>query len=384
MILQIRQILHLSRIKLINLSKLIPATIILMTSFAVLANPPSLTLTQNKLKELDSQINKLKQTLNNAHDKRGMLDKELSGTEKQIGQGVQQLRNIQKEMDLKQQKINSLQLRYNELNKQLVAQQQLLREHLRTRYKIGEYQPLKWLLNQDDPYAINRLLTYHQYFVKSRQQIIDHIDSTKRSLSENQTTLKEELRSQLQLQNQLSRHQQDLEQNKHYHQAVLQSLNNDIQVKQETLSEFKRNKENLSKLLKNLVSESIITAKQPFIQMRNKLPRPVHTTNQALQKMNQGVTFFAGEGTVVSAVYPGKVVFSDWLNGYGLLLILDHGQGYMTLYANNQVLFKQKGSTVQQGERIAAVGHSGGLKQNGLYFEVRHRGKAVSPFDWLS
>ena len=100
--------------------------------------------------------------------------------------------------------------------------------------------------------------------------------------------------------------------------------------------------------------------------------------------MNQGVTFFAKEGAPVLAVHSGKVVFSDWLNGYGLLLILDHGDGFMTLYANNEALFKQKGDSVTQGDQIATVGHSGGIKQNGLYFEVRQRGKAISPLAWMS
>lgn len=100
--------------------------------------------------------------------------------------------------------------------------------------------------------------------------------------------------------------------------------------------------------------------------------------------MNQGLIFFANEGMPVNAVSTGKVVFSDWLKGYGLLLIIDHGQGFMTLYAHNQSLFKQKGDNVQRGEQIATVGHSGGIKQNGLYFEIRQRGKAVPPLKWLT
>jgi septal ring factor EnvC (AmiA/AmiB activator) len=103
-----------------------------------------------------------------------------------------------------------------------------------------------------------------------------------------------------------------------------------------------------------------------------------------MQKMNQGVTFFADEGAEVTAVYPGKVVFSDWLRGYGLLLIVDHGNGFMTLYAHNQSLFKNKGQWVSQNEHIANVGHSGGIKQNGLYFEIRLQGKAISPLGWIA
>jgi septal ring factor EnvC (AmiA/AmiB activator) len=390
MILRINQVLNLNcsqaRIQFASAwGKWMVIAFLFITPTAVWADNSSILQTKNKLKALDTQISRLKQTLSSANDKRGVLNQELSGTEKQIGEKVHQLQIINREMNAKQQKIGNLQQRVNELNKQLSAQQQLLSEHVRTRYKMGEYQPIKWLLNQDEPYAISRLLTFHQYFVQSRQKIIDQIDATRQSLTLNQESLKDELLSQQQLQQQLSKHQQKLEQNKLYHTAVLHSLNNEIQTKQHTLSEFERNKENLSRLLKTIALESIIQTKQPFTQMRRKLPKPVQIDKQAnLQKMNQGLTFFAGEGTPVRAVYPGKVVFSDWLNGYGLLLILDHGQGYMTLYAHNQSLFKRKGSIVTQGEKIAAVGHSGGLKQNGLYFEVRCRGKALPPLDWLS
>ena len=137
-------------------------------------------------------------------------------------------------------------------------------------------------------------------------------------------------------------------------------------------------------LLKPLSQQSITQAQKPFRTMYKKLPRPIQTRSRSLQKMNQGVTFFADEGTPVTAVYPGTVVFSDWLKGYGLLLIIDHGQGFMSLYAHNESLFKKKGQTARQNEQIASVGHSGGIKQNGLYFEIRLRGKAVPALDWLS
>ncbi|MDP1602808.1 MAG: peptidoglycan DD-metalloendopeptidase family protein [Legionella sp.] len=353
-------------------------------AFALCAETASVTQTKTKLRQLDAQISKLKQTLNSAHDKRGLLNQELAENEKQIGTGIQKLHHIQKDMDSKRQKISGLQQRVNELNKQLSTQQQLLADHIRIRYKMGEYQPVKWILNQDDPYSISRLITFHQYLVRSRQHIIAEIDMTKKSLTENQNNLKQEIENQRALQKQLHVHQEQLEHNKNYHTAVIQSLNNDIQSKQLILNEFERNKENLSRLLKTLSVQSVSYSKQPFVNMRHKLTPPVREARQSFKKMNQGVTFFAGEGAPVYAVYSGKIVFSDWLNGYGLLLIIDHGQGFMTLYAHNQSLFKHKGTTVLQGQQIAAVGHSGGIKQNGLYFEVRQRGKAVPPLDWLS
>lgn len=340
--------------------------------------------TKNKLEKLDAQINNLQHTLASAHDKRGLLNKELSATEKQIGDAIQKLHIIQNDMKLKEIKITELQNKVISLNQQLMTQQQLLASHVRARYQMGEYQPLKWLLNQDDPYKISRILTYYQHIIKSRQHLIDEIDVTRKNITENKEQLHSELTKNKGLQNELTRHQQQLEQNKSYHTTLIESINSDIQNQQHTLNDYQRDRNNLTRLLKSLSHQSVSQSSKPFDQMRKKLPLPVQTAQKSLRKMNQGVTFFADEGAVVTAVYPGKVVFSDWLKGYGLLLIIDHGQGFMTLYAHNQSLFKRKGQTVNQNEQIASVGHSGGIKQNGLYFEIRLRGKAVSPLDWLS
>ena len=231
---------------------------------------------------------------------------------------------------------------------------------------------------------MSRLLTFYQYVVQSRLQIIEHVQVTKKNLSISQEQLRHELEEQQQLQLQLSLQQKKLEQNKRYSTAIIRSLNQTIQSNEQALTESQQNKESLSKLLVSLVEQSIVRPQHPFVYMQRRLPRPVNVTNHQMQNMNQGVIFFADEGTPVGAVYPGKVVFSDWLKGYGLLLIIDHGQGFMTLYAHNQSLFKQKGDAVNQGEQIATIGHSGGLKQNGLYFEIRQRGKAIPPLRWLS
>lgn len=341
----------------------------------------SLTQTQTKLQELNQAINSLKQTLSTAHDKRGLLYQELAENEKKIGEDVKKLRKLQGGIDLNHQKITHLQQRVNELNEQLTMQQKLLAEHIRLRYKMGEYQPIKWIINQDDPYSIGRLLTYHQYLVRTRQHIIDDIDLTKNNLVINQNSLKDEIKRQNRFQQDIHAHQQQLEQRKYYHNAVIQSLNKDIQSKQLRLNEFEANKRNLSQLLKTIGSQTSSYSKQPFKTMQHKLVSPLQGVRA--QRIKQGIVFLAPEGTYVKAVYSGKIVFSDWLNGYGLLLIIDHGEGFMTLYAHNQSLFKRKGTNVITGESIAAVGHSGGSKQNGLYFEVRQRGKVISPLDWL-
>lgn len=348
------------------------------------AETAAMSQTKIKIKQLETQISHLQHTLSSAQDKTGTLNHELAETEKQISLGVHQLSDARQEMERIQHKITALQQEINGLNEQLSKQQQLLAKHIRARYTMGEYQPLKWLLNQDNPYTTNRLLTFYQYMVQSRQHLIEHVQVTRKNLTLSQEQLHHQINEQQQLQQQLNEHQQKLEQNKRYSTEIIRSLNQDIQSKQHALEDYQRNKGNLSNLLKSLTQQSIVQTQHPFMYMRKKLPRPVGASNSSIQNLRQGVVFFAQEGTPITAVYPGKVVFSDWLKGYGLLLIIDHGQGFMTLYAHNQSLFKQKSDTVAQGEQIATVGHSGGLKQNGLYFEIRQRGKAIPPLRWLS
>lgn len=352
--------------------------------FTLHADPSKVSQTKSKLLQLDAKITKLQNTIASADQERGTLSKELSGTEKLMGEGARKLKSLQNEINTKEKKIAGLKVKIDDLNQQLTTQQELLASHIRARYQMGEYQPLKWLVNQGEPYQVSRILTYYQYVVQSRQSLITQIDGTRKKINKNKKIIHFELARNQQLKTQLTQHQQQLGQNKNHHTHLIQSLNHKIQNNQYNLQEAKKNKENLSHLLKALSQQSVIQTSKPFTQMRRKLPRPIQNAQRPLHRVNQGVTFFADEGTVVTAVYPGKIVFSDWLKGYGLLLIIDHGQGFMTLYANNQSLFMKKGQTVHQNEQVASVGHSGSIKQNGLYFEIRLRGKAVSPLEWLS
>ena len=348
------------------------------------AQTATLSQTQSMLKRLDHKISTLQQTLNTAQNKQDILNQELATTEKKISIGVQELHLCQQHMDHKQQTITTLQQQINSLTADIHKQQTYLAKHLRARYTMGEYQPLQWLLNQDTPHTTSHLLTMYQYLVQSRLKTIDALESNTKTRHQAQKTLQEELAAEEQLQKKIHEQQQKLEQNKRYNQAIIQSLNQDIQSKQQTLLDYQKNKESLSALVKSLSQKSIVQRLIPFVSQRKKLPFPIAVNRNNLRPMNQGIIFFANEGTPVTTVSGGKVVFSDWLKGYGLLLIIDHGEGFMTLYAHNQSLFKQKGEAVTRGEQIATVGHSGGIKENGLYFEVRQRGKAVPPLQWLT
>ena len=343
-----------------------------------------LVQTKTKLEQLDTRINTLQQVLKTAGNKHSLLNTELASTDKKISSSIQELRHTKVDLLNKHRRVADLQERIDTLKELLQKQQIALAEHVRSRYEMGEYQPFKWLVDQNEPYTLSRLFTYYQYIMRSYQHTLDSVITTQKSLTTNQDTLQKEILAQQTLQQTFAGRQQKLLQEKRYQTALIQSLDIEIQTKQRALKESKQNRNNLAQLLKSLTQRSVRAATYPFIRMRRKLPHPVSGASITIKSMNQGVTFFAKEGAPVLAVHSGKVVFSDWLNGYGLLLILDHGDGFMTLYANNEALFKQKGDSVTQGDQIATVGHSGGIKQNGLYFEVRQRGKAISPLAWMS
>ncbi len=349
-----------------------------------LAESRAMTQTKSQLRQLENKMSQLQLNINHTHDKQDVLTKELSHTEKQIKEGNVALKKIQGLMKANQHQITTLHLQVNTLSEQLRTQQHLLAEHIRARYKMGEYQPFKWLLNQESPDAISRLLTFHQYLVNSRQRIMKTVSETKQTLILSQNKLNQELVDQEHLQQQLNKRQQAFDYDKHRHTTLLSSLKRDIKAQEKTLQTCQQNKANLARLLSSLVQQSVLQTRHPFSQMRQKLHQPVATNSGGVQKINQGVVFYADAGTPVVSVASGKIVFSDWLNGYGLLLIVDHGWGFMTLYANNQTLLKHKGDIVKQDEKIAIVGHSGTFKQNGLYFEIRQRGKAVNPLEWMS
>ncbi len=303
--------------------KLLLHIFVLLTPSLVWCAPtPNLKQTQSKMQHLDEQIKTLRHTLASAHDKKGILDHELAETEKQMSEGIRKLNTIQQEVNTKQEKIEQLQQKTNSLNQQLLTQQQLLAQHVRARYQMGEYQVLKWLIDQDEPYKISRILTYYKYMIHSRKDIIAQIDKTKRYLSSNKKYLEQELKINHQLQHQLSEHQRQLTQTKNYHAALIHSLDTTIKDQQLALNDFQRDKENLARLLQTLAHQSQMLSTKPFIQMHKKLPKPVLISHPRFKRMNQGVTFFADEGAAVTAVYPGKVVFSDWLKGYGYYSLL--------------------------------------------------------------
>ena len=176
--------------------------------------------------------------------------------------------------------------------------------------------------------------------------------------------------------------------------ALLDKIGRRIDSNREELAAARRNAERLERLLRDLrhalPSELPEDLDRRFGGMRGRLSLPVRGAISARFGQPRGISGMpwdgvlveAEEGSPVYSIFPGRVAFADWLRGFGLLLILDHGDGYMSLYSHNQVLYRQVGEWIDGIEPIAAVGSSGGLKQSGLYFEIRHNGEPRNPLIW--
>ena len=237
-------------------------------------------------------------------------------------------------------------------------------------------------------------MAYYHYLSRARvndilkvQELVAQLNGVKTQLRNEHQELKALEADQL-----LKREQLELARSER--STLLAKLEQQIGSEQEELTQLKQKAARLEKLLDDLKNALTDlppegTFNQPFRSMQGQLPLPVNGSisarfgqSKGMGVLWEGIFVDAQEGTVVQSIFPGRVAFADWLRGFGLLLILDHGDGYMSLYSHNQMLHKQVGDWVNAGETIAQVGSSGGLKKTGLYFEIRHNGEPHNPLMW--
>ena len=358
--------------------------VLFLCLYTNVAHSQALSDTQRKLQQLDQKIGKIQQDLSHAHTRQTALQHELASTTQSIQQNEQRLQHIQqniaaKKIDIaeKEQKIASTQQHYAKL-------QNLLMQQIQANYQHMPHQPFTWLLQPTHKNDIDRLLTYYQSIVHAHEHMLQEIKTTQRTLQQAQDILQHDIAALEHMRLQAQHAQIQLEKHKNRYQTLLDSVQHQVSSQETTLGQYERNRDNLSKILRQLNQTSVIRTHHAMSSMKSKLPYPIQGPATQIHPLHQGIMLYSLAGTPVHAVYPGKVVFCEWLNGYGLLMILDHGWGLMTLYANNHHLIKHLGDTVSQGEQIATVGQGGISKQSGLYFEVRKNGKAIPPLDWLA
>jgi len=283
-----------------------------------------------------------------------------------------------------------------ELEKEKASQLSLIRQYLRSAHQAGKQEYFKLLLNQENPALLSRTLQYYRYFSEARSEKITDFTRTIREIEALEseiavTTLK--LNEQQQA---LAQQQANLEDASRERQSLLDELDATLSSSNRKLESLEAQRAEMEILLEELrqsiANLSLGEQEQAFTELRGRLPWPVKGrilnsfgSSYGLGDLDwQGITIAAQQGSAVRAIHHGRVVFSDWFSSSGLLLIIDHGGGYMSLYAHNQELYKEVGEWVRSGETIASVGNTGGQQDSSLYFEIRHDGESQNPSTWLT
>ncbi len=348
---------------------------------------------QRSLTQLKKELGQLTRALNQAKDQRGALSKTLQQSEETIGQLNRQLKDLAKQSSAQEQALVQLNKQRLGLNRSRKQQEQQISQQMRAAYKLGQQGNIKLLLNQEAPSEVARMLRYYDYFLAAHS---DKIDSYRNTLNELGQLEPKILAEKLALQNSqkaLLEQKQLLAAQQSARQSTLAKLDASINNRDSRLKALQADQNHLQAVLKKmaeaLAAIPVNNGKVKQKQGELNLPTPGRINKafgapRAEGKMRwEGLLISAQAGSQVEAIHHGQVVFSDYLKSYGLLLIIDHGDGYMSLYAHNQSLLRDTGDWVEAGETVSTVGNSGGQHQAGLYFELRHRGKPINPAPWF-
>jgi septal ring factor EnvC (AmiA/AmiB activator) len=351
---------------------------------------------EKQLKELAVTIDKLQKELAKTKSSRNSLQNALQKSEEEISDLTKKIESIKEALAREKKQLSQHQSRRAELEKSRQQQQQQINLIVRQAYLLGRQSQIKLLLNQEAPYRITRLLRYHDYIVEAHKEKMDTYLDTIRQINAVEETIIATTERLENTQQQLNDRFQQLKTSQSQRLATLSSLNQELRSKGGALNQLKGDQERLEKLLEEAtraLSKLVLPGDaKPFRSIRGKLPYPTkgriskyYGSPRLNGKLRWKGLFITGKlGEKVVSVHHGRVIFSDYLRGHGLMLIIDHGDGYMSLYAHNQTLLKETGDWVRSGESIATLGNTGGQTQAGLYFEIRHNGKPQNPKPWLN
>jgi len=342
----------------------------------------------NQLSGVKQEIARQLAQLKNQKHKESELQQALKSQETSIGRLTQEMRKLQKDINQYNRKITQLRSQITELEKQNASKQTLLATLIQAQYKQGKSNDLKLFFDTDTPANKDRLAMYAKSIQNNIATLIASIKTSQTTLNKQQQTLEKlNQNRQKELINKQTQHRHIIIERKK-RQYTLSALKSKVKQNQSYISNLKKNEKELKQKLA-LVSRHQVKM-HGLRTLKYKLPWPVigHITHSFGQTQTgelkwKGLVINKEAGSTVKAIADGKIIFADWLRGYGLLLVIDHGAGDMSLYGYNQTLLKQVGDYVRQNDKIALVGDSGGQSQNALYFEIRRKGNPVNPRYWL-
>lgn len=353
--------------------------------------------TRAELEELRERIETVREALASERRRRDRASDALAEIEQRVGRLAARIEALDGDIEEARARLERLRQRRGEVRTALGAHRGTLGAQLRAAYRLGRQPALRLLLRQDEPAALARALGYYGYFNRARLDAIERAHTLIAELDEVSARTRE-TEARLEADRaELDEQRAALEDARAERRRVLARLERSIEDKGERLDSLEASRERLQGLLRELapVLDDIPAApleERPFPTREGELAWPVRGplrarfgAARASGRMTwQGIVIDAEAGTRVRAVYHGRVVFADWLSGFGQLIIIDHLDGFLSLYGYNQRLLRGTGDWVSPGDAIAAVGDSGGRQEPGLYFEIRRQGEPVDPLTWLA
>jgi murein hydrolase activator len=371
-----------------------------MLTAALYAKPPSRGETagdakkaESELQAVKSEIDRITKQVSGEQVERDRLTKELRTAEISVGKARENLESVRHERAERATRRAALAAEKRDAQASIAKGRVALAGQLRAAYLIGHEEPLKLLLNQKDPARVGRMFAYYSYFGRARAQEIHTIEDNVARLDELDTELATQDAKLADLEKQQRTELSQVEQARARRTVVLANLEAESHTRAQNLEKLRGQQAGLEKLLRQLreaMEKFPVDTNDAFARLRGKLAWPV--SGHVVARFGEtraggvkwdGVLVATERGAPVKAVSQGRVIYADWLPGLGLLTIVDHGDGYMSLYGHNERLYKAVGERVSAGDAIASAGDSGGSNRPELYFEIRKGGKPVDPRPWF-
>ena len=369
--------------------------VLLLVTSALAAEPPRDKVKEQELEEVRQQISDLKQRMDRRAAERDRVTGELQAAEVEIAETRQRLAELERQQAFSERRKAELDEQIGTLETRLEEEMAELRRQVRAAYTSGSGERLKLLLNQQDPATLGRVLAYYRYLNAYRGRNIEdvsghlaEVSALRAEAAEEEARLKRLARDRYDKLTELNTAQER-------RRELLASLQQRLAAEGSEMERLAAEEQDLARLiaeLSSILSDYPISSEEPFSSLKGRLTWPV--AGRLVHEFGQprgaggvnwnGVVLAAPRGREVRTIYHGRVVFADWLAGMGLLVIIDHGDGYMTLYGYNESILTNTGDWVAPGDAIATVGDSGGQQQASLYFEIRKGTEPLNPRAWVT
>ena len=346
---------------------------------------------KQQIQTLQKDLKKLNGWLKDLKSERSDVEKQLEGKEKDIQELLKKIQSIQDGLKKGEKQLGELRIQQRSLQLSIQQQNEQIAAQLRAVYRSGNEESIKLLLNGDSSEDAQRLVQYNRYFSNARQSLINGFINEVSDLNLVEKSIRSHRAQQAREETLLKAERSRLTGQQADRRNLLAKLDSDLAKGDKRSKQLLKDQQNLQEMLQRL--EEVLADIQipdqdvPFSSQRGKLVRPLRVVAELPidGSINLGgVTLRAKEGEPVHAIFQGRVVFSDWMRGFGFLLILDHGDGYMSLYGYNQSLLKEVGEWVGANDTVAMAGSTGGRPDTALFFAIRHNGTPLKPLSWVN